>query len=154
VIVPRLTTAGVVVAALAACGGDGGTEEVLVESDGIVVLDAWARPTPSGTDESAFYVTIENRDGPDDRLIGAESDRCLVVTPHLTDIVDDVASMSEAPGDRLGLASGDRVEMEPLGLHLMCLGLDDPLVTGDRPTVSLRFAEHEPIDVALTVEQR
>lgn len=154
----RLATAGAVCVSFAGCAGDGTSGdapvEAVVEVDGIAVVDAWARPTPAGVDEAAFYVTIENRAAPDDRLIGAESDRCVVVTPHATEIVDDVASMGAAPGDRLDLARGERVAMEPLGLHLMCLGLSEPFAPGDEPTVSLRFAEHAPIEVTVTIEQR
>ena len=150
--------AGAVVAGLAcsaACSGDDGEAGTVVESGGIAILDAWVRPTPPGSDNAAFYVTIENRDAPDDRLIGATSDRCMVVTPHVTELdADDVATMRNAPGDLLDLAEGQRVAMEPLGLHLMCLGLDAVLTTEDEPAVTLRFAEREPLTVRLVVEQR
>ncbi len=139
----------------AACSGGDDGSDAIVESDGFAVLDAWVRPTPPGSDSAAFYVTIENRDAPVDRLIGASSDRCMVVTPHVTEVdADEVATMRDAPGDLLDLAPGRRVTMEPLGLHLMCLGLDEPLVVDDEPAVTLRFAEREPLAVRLVVEQR
>lgn len=132
------------------CGDDAD-----VPAEGITVVDAWVRPTPAGVDEAAMYVTIENRGAPDDRLVGAASDRCMVVTPHVTEIDDDqVASMDEATGDRLDLADGATVEMGPLGLHLMCLGLAEPFAIGEEVPLELRFAEHAPLAVAVTVEQR
>jgi copper(I)-binding protein len=138
--------------ALVACG-DG--TDALVVADGLAVLDAWTRPSPPAVDEAAIYVTVENRDAPDDRLIGATSDRCVVVSPHLTELgEDDVARMTEAGADRLGLRAGEQVAMTPNGMHLMCLGLDAPLADGDRFDVTLRFAEHAPITVEVTVEQR
>lgn len=137
---------------LVACGG--GDDPAIVESGGLAVLDAWVRPTPPTVSDAAFYVTIENRDAPDDRLIGAGSDACTLVTPHVTEISDDVASMDEAGDDQLGLRSGESVVMSPNGLHLMCLGLVRPLAAGDEVEVELRFAEHAPIAVPLVVEQR
>jgi periplasmic copper chaperone A len=134
----------------AGCGGD----EAAVDTDGFAVLDAWVRPSPPGVDEAAVYVTVENRDAPDDRLIGAESDRCMLMSPHVTEIDDDIARMSEADEDRLGLGVGERVTMEPNGVHLMCLGLSAPLEEGERIEVVLRFAAHAPVVVPVTVEQR
>lgn len=135
--------------------GDGGEDDSVLVDDGFAVLDAWTRPSPATVDEAAIYVSIENRDAPDDRLIAAESERCVVVTPHLTELdEDDVARMSEADVDQLGLGAGERVEMSPNGLHLMCLGLAEPLVDGDRFDLTLRFAEHTPVTVDVQVEQR
>ena len=150
---------GAAVLALAACAGgdDGGGDAAgaLVVADGMAVLDAWTRPSPPTVDEAAIYVTVENRDAPDDRLIGASSDRCVVVTPHLTEFGDDqVARMTEAEADQLGLGAGERVEMTPLGMHLMCLGLADPFVDGERFALTLLFSDHAPIPVEVQVEHR
>lgn len=142
------------VALLVGCGGGSpATNDVLVE-DGLAVVDAWVRPTPPSLDDAAFYVTIENRDAPDDRLVGASSDRCTLVTPHATVVTDDIARMSEVDDDLLGLRPGERVTMEPNGVHLMCLGLVDPLVEGEVVDIVLRFAGHDPITVPVVVEQR
>jgi copper(I)-binding protein len=144
---------GVGAVAIVACGGS--NDDAIVEVDGIAVTDAWARPTPPTVDEAAFYLTVENRGAPEDRLIDAESPACTVLTLHVTEIdANDVARMAEADRDQLGLRKGRTVEMSPNGLHLMCLGLTAPLEEGDEVEVVLRFAEHDPITVPLTVEQR
>lgn len=140
---------------LPACGGGGAESDALLVDDGLAVLDAWTRPSPPTVDEAAIYVSVENRGAPADRLIAADSERCVVVTPHLTELdEDDVARMSEAGGDQLGLGAGERVEMSPTGLHLMCLGLAEPLEDGDRFDLTLRFAEHTPVMVEVQVQQR
>lgn len=142
---------------VAACGGasDSTAGDPLVEADGLAVVDAWTRPSPPGVDEAAIYITVENEDAPDDRLIGASSDRCTVVTPHVTRFDDNnIATMGEADDDQLGLARGEQVVMEPNGLHLMCLGLIEEFTADTRFTVTLRFAEHAPVDTPVSVEQR
>ena len=141
---------------VAGCGsGDGGGDAVVV-SDGLAVVDAWVRPTPAGVNEAAIYITIENRDAPQDRLIAMSSDRCMVMTPHLTVISDEIASMTEAVADedQLALEVGGGVEMKPNGLHVMCLGLADPFELGDRFDVVLQFSDHDPVRTPVVVADR
>lgn len=141
----------------AGCGGDGGDADgsLIISSDGIAVLDAWVRPTPPTADEAAFYVTIENRSAPPTAVIGASSPDCMVVLPHATTFTDDdIASMGEALDQELSLDEGERVTMEPNGLHLMCLGLAEPLAVGSTVEVALELSGREPVVVDVTVEQR
>lgn len=132
---------------VAACGGS--------ESDEIVVTDAWTRPSPATVDSAAVYVSLSNGSGTDDELVGASSDRCGLVQPHLTTIdADGIASMAEAIGDRLELPDGERLEMAPNGLHLMCIGLTEPFVAGEEFDIQLDFATRAPLQTTATVEQR
>lgn len=155
---PTISTILALLGVVAGCAstGSGADDGRVVVVDGFAVLDAWAPPSPAGVAEAAIYITIENRDAPDDRLIGVSSERCMVMTPHLTVISDDIASMTEADDDDdvLSLGVGDRVVMQPNGLHAMCLGLDEPLVVGDEFDVVLQFSTHGPIAVAVAVRPR
>ena len=74
----RRRSALVVVAGLLTAPACGSSDEspAAIVSDGFAVVDAWTRPSPPGVSEAAIYVTVENRDAPDDRLIGSSSDRC------------------------------------------------------------------------------
>lgn len=151
---------GVVLAALcaavfaaASCSGDEATGDGVVV-DGIAVVDAWVRPTPPGGDEAAIYVTIGNRTDDDSAVLGASSPRCLTIVPHATSIDDGIASMGEALDAQLALPSGGRVVMEPNGLHLMCLGLTEPLRAGGEFEITIDLDDRDPIDVTVAVEQR
>lgn len=136
-----------VVVASAGCGGES-------SGDGIVVVDAWTRPSPATVDSAALYVTLRNDGDTVDQLVSASSDRCGLVQPHVTVIDDDIASMAEAIGDQLEIPPGERLVMEPNGFHLMCLGLVEPFELGDELTVDLVFAGHPPLPVTVTVDQR
>lgn len=153
---PAAFSTALLLAFAAGCGGGGDTGDAIVVSDGLAVVDAWVRPTPTGVNEAAVYITIENRDAPTDRLIGVSSDRCMVMTPHLTVITDEIASMTEtdADDDQLALEVGGAVEMEPNGLHAMCLGLADPFELGQRFDVVLQFSDHDPVQTPVVVEDR
>jgi hypothetical protein len=140
---------------LAGCGSGGGDEQAATVVAGMAVVDAWTRSTPPGVDSAAIYVTIENRDAPDDRIIGMRADRCSTVVPHRTEIDDDgVASMPGIIDDELSLPPGSSVTMEPNGIHLMCLGLGGQLEAGEQFDLTLEFHEHDPIQVEVEVADR
>lgn len=105
----------------------------------IRVEDAWSRPSaPSGSMPGVAYLSIVNEGGAADRLIGARSKRCRTVEIHETRVVDDRMSMVPV---REGLPVGRRstVAFKPGGLHLMLLGLTEPLRAGESYEMTLTF---------------
>lgn len=130
-------------ALVSACGGEGMT-----------VSDAWTRPSPPGADEAAIYMVVKNDSGSRDRLLAASSPSCVVVTPHLTEIVDGVARMRESGLDELDLDSGSTLVLEPNAMHLMCLGLVGTLEAGEVLDITLEFREAGSIRVHALIDQR
>lgn len=116
--------------------------------DAPVVSQAWARATPPGVGVGAAYMVITggNRD---DRLVGASSGRADMVELHDVTEVDGVAKMREI--EALEIPAKGRVELAPKGRHLMLMGLDAPLVAGQRFDVTLRFEVSGPQVVTVTV---
>lgn len=146
----------VALVALAACGG-GDADDAGDAGDGagIVVRDAWTRPTPATAAEAAVYLRVENRDDAADELLGARSDRCLTVQVHRTTVDDNgVAVMSEVGAGELVLAPDEELALEPNGVHLMCSGLSTPFVDGETAELTLVFLHHDPVTVPLAVENR
>lgn len=130
-------------ALVSACGGEGMT-----------VSDAWTRPSPPGADEAAIYMVVKNDSGSRDRLLAASSPSCVVVTPHLTEIVDGVARMRESGLDELDLDPGSTLVMEPNAMHLMCLGLVGTLEAGEVLDITLEFRKAGTITVGAAIEHR
>jgi periplasmic copper chaperone A len=119
--------AGVV--AVAACGTPGRP----------TVSDAWVRATAAGADSSAAYLVITNP-GPADALVRASSTSADAVTLHQT--TTDPSGMTEMGTlDVIGVPAGGTVKLEPGGLHLMIMGLHEPLVAGASVEIDLVF-EH------------
>lgn len=151
----------VAAAGVGGCSGGDGTGDATgdpteVTEAGMTVRDPWARPTAPDIDTAAIYLTVENRSAPDDRIVGASApSRCATVVPHLTVVDSDgVASMPSVLGDELHLPQGGSVVMEPIGLHLMCLGLGSALDQGDDFDLTLEFETHAPMTFTVSVEQR
>lgn len=117
-------------------GGDPGPE--------ILVEDAWARAMPlmtgtamgSGTN-SAVYGLIRNEGRSGDVLLGGATEVAVSVEVHESRVEEDVMRMRRV--DSLDIPGGGTVELRPGGLHVMLLGLSEPLVEGGALQLTLRF---------------
>lgn len=138
----------VAVAAAVAISGCGGG------SDSITVTDPWARPSPPDTDSTAIYIVLTNETDAEHRLVGVETDRCERIELHRTEIAEDgVASMVPAADSDLVFGPGEELAFEPNALHVMCIGIEERFVVGDRFDVEFAFADGEPLTVAVAVRQ-
>ena len=124
-------------AALAGCGS--GDEPGSTSAGGISVIDAWIRPTPPITNVGAFYFRLENGSDHPDQIVGASSPRCAEIDIHRTTEVDGVLAMVAAEPADLLVAPGAELVFAPSGLHLMCLGLTEPVVEGDEVPFTLEL---------------
>ena len=88
-------------ALLAACGQGSQAD--------IEVSDAWARPT-RGDAPGAVYVTIENRGGEDDRLVGVMTDHAAMAMVHQTELSSTGVARMRMAGE-INLPAGNRIEM-------------------------------------------
>lgn len=118
---------------------------------GVAVVEAWARPTAPEADVAAFYVDIRN-DGPDEVLVGAQSDRCGAVALHDTVLEDGVMTMRHI--EEVAIDGGSTLTMEPGGLHIMCVDLEESLVAGQHVDLVLLLGYAVRLEIAVSVEQR
>lgn len=132
-----------------ACRGDKGGAPV-----GLQVDEGWVRAMPlleggaAGTN-SAAYLVIEN-DGPrPDRLTGGSTPAAERLEIHESTFVDDVMRMRRVEG--LDLGPGTVTTLSPGGVHLMLLGLNEPLVEGEKVSLTLHFQEAGDLTVVLPV---
>ncbi len=141
----RLVSSAVILLAVVACGEPGAME----------VEDAWGRTSPASANNAAFYVTVHNATSTEQRLVGASSDRCEMVQIHLSE-VDDQGVMRMRPADAVvrTIAPGERMSMEPGGLHVMCMGVSAPLVIGEMIPLTLTFESGVAVDLDVVVEDR
>ena len=107
-------------------------------SDSLSVDDPWGRPSPSSASNAAFYMVIDGG-AEDDTLIAAQSQVCEIVELHETQMSDGVMSMQHLP-EGIPVPAGETVALEPGGLHVMCIGVVSPLVSGETVDVELQFA--------------
>lgn len=113
-------------------------------SSGIVAVEPWARPADAGKN-TAVYVQLENALAEGDSLIGVRSEAAERTELH--ESVMDGATMRMRPVTGFALPSGGRLELRPMGAHVMLLRLRDPLVPGDTVQVTFDFASGRSLAV-------
>jgi copper(I)-binding protein len=155
----RLLLASAAVIA-ASCGSGGEAERALgvdvASGDGSIRLgEVWTRPTAPGAESTAFYLTITNDSDVPDRVVSVESPRCGMAELHMSsDAGGGVMSMSPAEPDDLDIAPDGSLILEPGGLHIMCMGLTDPVVEGDAVELTIGFEQAGPLTAQAAVENR
>jgi iron complex outermembrane recepter protein len=98
------------------------------------------------------YLTLQNRGGEDDALIGATTPAASRVEFHQTALADGMARMR--PLTQVVIGAAKTVKIEPGGLHLMLVELQQPLEAGSQIPLTLHFRHAGVVEVRLNVEHR
>jgi copper(I)-binding protein len=119
------------------------------EDKGVVIENAWSRATPPGAKIAAGYMTIENKSGSADRLVGASSPLAAKVQTHVTMRDGDIMKMREVKG--YAVPANGSYELKPGGAHLMLVGIKRPFKNGDKVPLVLRFEKAGDVKVEMPV---
>ncbi|HMO59400.1 MAG TPA: copper chaperone PCu(A)C [Roseiflexaceae bacterium] len=133
-----------VLIALAACSTPAGT---------LQISDAWARPSTAAAMQDpatshddhgvaglngAAYLTLRGGRTPD-RLLAADTPVAAAVELHAA--IDDAGVMRMRPVEAIEIPAGGEVRLQPGGLHLMLIGLNQPLTAGTSFEIALTFEQ-------------
>ena len=99
----------------------------------IEISGGFSRATLPNAPVAGGYITITNKGSADDTLIAASSPVAEDVQLHEMKMEGDVMKMAELP-DGIAVPAGGTVTLEPGGLHLMFMGLKEPLVENETVT--------------------
>ena len=111
----------------------------------------WSRATPKGAKIGAGYVSIKNAGSTPDRLIGGSFAGAEKVEVHQMTMDQGVMKMRPVAGG-VEIKPGETVEFKPDGLHLMFVGLKQPLKKGERVSGTLQFEKSGTVEVQYIVE--
>jgi periplasmic copper chaperone A len=114
----------------------------------VAVENAWARPTPPNAKLAAGYLTVVNA-GAADRLLGASSPAAARVEMHVTARDGEILRMRQVK--ELKLPAKGRLELKPAGAHLMFVDIKQPLRSGDKVAVTLKFEKAGEVQAQLQV---
>jgi len=118
---------------------------------GLKISAPWTRATPKGASVGGGYFKITNTGAAPDRLVGGASDVSQRFEIHEMSMDNGVMKMRElAKG--LEIKPGETVEFKPGGLHVMFVGLNKPLVQGQRVKATLQFEKAGKVEVDFGVE--
>jgi copper(I)-binding protein len=136
-------------AVLSVWGGAAAAETYTVGS--IEIANPWARATPKGASVGGAYMTITNKGTEADRLVGASSPVANQAEVHQMSMDKGVMSMRPVKGG-LEIKAGQTVVLRPESLHLMLMGLKQPMAQGERIKATLDFAKAGKLDLEFVVE--
>ena len=118
---------------------------------GLVIGDAWVRQPNPATKMASAFLTIENRTPAPVSLVSVSSPAAKTVEMHETTVQNGVMSMRRVHG--IPIPPQRSAKLEPGGLHLMLIGVEQPLKPGDRVDLVLQFDHGESHMVHAVVKQ-
>jgi copper(I)-binding protein len=121
----------------------------LAQTGQLEVNDAWARATPGKAETGAAYLTILSPTA--DRLVAVSSPVAKKAELHTMSMAGMVMQMRPVAG--IDIPASQPVTLKPGGEHIMLLGLNEPLHTGQSFPMTLDFEIAGPRAVVVTVEK-
>ena len=119
------------------------------DAKSILVDHPWARATPAGAKTGAAYMTLINNGSAGDRLLGATTPVADKIRFHSVSEDNGVSRMREMHD--VAVAPGARVTFSPGGMHVMLVGLKQPLKEGQTFPLALTFEKAGKVDVTVSV---
>lgn len=112
------------------------TDEVVLGK--LELSEGWARPG-SKEQNSAAYVTIQNGTASNDTLLDISSDAANKTEVHES-YEEESGVSGMRPAGSQPIAEGNKLSMEPGGLHIMLIDLKRQLAVGDSLDLSFEFS--------------
>ncbi|MBX9752631.1 MAG: copper chaperone PCu(A)C [Roseococcus sp.] len=124
-------------------------QQAATELGALRIVNPWTRAAGQGMQGGGF-LTIRNTGATPDRLVGASSPAAgrLELHTHIRD--GDVMRMR--PVNDIPVPANGEVTLQPGGLHLMLIGLTQPMNVGQSIPVTLRFEGAGEVTIQLAVQ--
>lgn len=118
-------------------------------ASGIEISHPWARATASSAANGAVYLTIVNHGAGADTLTAAATPAAAKAELHTS--LSDNGVMKMRPLAAVAVKAGGSAEFKPGGMHIMLLGLKQPLKAGDSFPLTLTFEKAGAVETMVTV---
>jgi copper(I)-binding protein len=115
----------------------------------ITIGHPWARAAGANANGAAF-MTLRNAGQQPDRLLSATTPIARTVELHTH--IRDGEVMRMRPVADIPLPAGQTVHLRPGGLHVMLIGLTEPLRQGATVPLTLRFERAGEVTVQLEIQ--
>ncbi len=119
-------------------------------ADDIGVKDPYARAVPPGQPNSAAFLGLSNNGAASHALVGAKSTAADVVELHTHLMEGGMMKMRRVP--RIEVPAGQTVSLQPGGLHLMLIGLKQPLKPENPIDLTLVFEDDSTQELRIPVK--
>lgn len=116
----------------------------------IAVKNAWSRASMGKGRPGAAYFDIQNNGDEAAVVTGLKSDLATMPQIHRT-LTNSEGISSMEPADKINIAPGETVALEPGGLHAMLMQLQRPMIKGDSFTLTLIFSDGGEVSVDVPI---
>jgi copper(I)-binding protein len=112
---------------------------------------AFARATPGRAVTGAAYMTLVNGGTSADKLVGAETPAADKVQFHKETEENGISRMREVHD--VQLAPGAKIVFKPGEMHMMLVGLKQPLIEGQTFPLTLQFEKAGKVEVTVPIQK-
>lgn len=116
----------------------------------VSVVDAWARASAGMAKNGGAFMTLKNAAHHADKLVAAKADIAERTELHTHIKEGDIMRMRQVP--HMDLPAMGSTELKPGGLHVMFMGLHEPLKEGETFPLTLTFEKGGEVTVDVTVK--
>jgi hypothetical protein len=120
------------------------------KSGDLIVSDPWARASAGKARNGAAYITVTNTGGNADRLIKVATKAAAKTELHTVTMKDGIMMMHQIKG--IEIASGEPAVLKPGGMHIMMMGLKEPLKENTTFQLTLTFETAGTLDIQVSVK--
>ncbi|MDP3536432.1 MAG: copper chaperone PCu(A)C [Halomonas sp.] len=121
----------------------------VAKADALAVEDPFVREVPPGSPATAAFMKLHNQSDVPVRLIDAQNSLTAYTELHDHVVIDEVMQMRQV--DAIEIPAYGEVQLAPGGLHLMLIGLDQSVSTGDSVNLNLIFDNGDVVEVGAPV---
>ncbi len=118
---------------------------------GIQIMGPWSRPLPAVSPNGAAYMTLVNDGDAPDRLLTLSTPVARKSEIHSHTLEGGMMRMR--PLKDLDIVPGDPAILQPGGMHVMLIGLKEPLVEGKSFPLILNFERAGTVEVTVTIAE-
>lgn len=117
----------------------------------VIVEQPWTRATPPGARVAGGYLVLENVGSATDRLVALSSPAADRVEVHEM-AMDNGVMVMRPRSEGVEVPPGERVSLEPGGIHLMLIDLKAGVTAGQAVPVTLTFASGASSEISLAAQ--
>jgi len=107
----------------------------------VQIENPYARAVAPGQANSAAYMVLNNTSAKEEILLEVKSSIAHKAELHTHRMEDGMMKMSEI--EKIAIPAGERVTLQPGGLHIMLIGLNHQLIAGEQIPLTLIYENGE-----------
>jgi copper(I)-binding protein len=115
----------------------------------IHIMKPWSRPLPAVSTNGAAYMTLMNKGSAPDKLLSVSTPMAKKAEIHNHIMEGGMMKMRRV--DAVELVPGEPSVLKPGGLHVMMMGLKEPLVDGKSFPLTLNFERAGTVEVTVRI---